>query len=170
MLRRTILLGLAPALASAVCALTAVRSPAADKAKPAAQAAAGKADAPEKAEAAARLVDRKMAALNKLDEHVKLLMQIGGRGPSGVEFHYAWSKRRMETEREAARAAKERLAAAEGHLARMKRLEERYQAARGAPVGIDAREKALDGFALEYFVTEAEQWVADAEAAEKQPR
>jgi hypothetical protein len=177
MLRRTILLGLAPVMWAGVCVLTAVRSPAVDS--PAAKAAADKqaAEKPrpaaeraaENVKAAARLVDRKLAALNKLDNRVNDLMQLGGRGPSGIEFHYTWSKRRLEAEREAAGTAKQRLAAAEAHLARMNRLAQRYQALRGGVVD-PTRNLELDLLAADYFVAEAEQWAAAAEAAVEQPR
>jgi hypothetical protein len=167
MLRRTILLGLAPAVAAAVCVLTAVRSPAADppaeKAKLAIRPAGGA------TKPAGTLVERKLAAIRKINEHAQLLMQMGGRGP-GLDFHYAWSKRQMEAEREAAAGAKERVAAAEGHLARMRVWEDRSRALQGAPIGVQGRSKELEHFMTEFYVAEAEHWLADARAAEKPPR
>src|SRR5688572_29909046 len=166
MLRRTILLGLAPAMATAVCVLTAVRSPAADppaqrqpaeKPKPAAEAAAVRAAD----EAKARLVDRKLAALKKINEWAGQLRQLGGRGPD-LDFHYTWSKRQMETEREAAAGAKERAAAAEGHLARMRVWEDRYRRFQHAPVGVDGRSTQMEKLKTEFYVAEAEQWLPEA--------
>ena len=178
MLRRTILLGLGPAIAAAVCLLTAVQSPAADppaqrqpaeKPKPAAEPAAARAADEAEAEAKARLVHRKLAALKKINELASQLMQLGGRGPD-LDFHYTWSKRQMETEREAAAGAKERAAAAEGHLARMRVWEDRYRRLQHAPVGADGRSTQMEKLKAEFYVAEAEQWLAEAQAAEKQPR
>src|SRR5688572_1649571 len=128
MMRRTLLLGLAPVLAAAARLRTDAGPPA--NRGPARATAAGEkreAAAPKSsahpAAAAAKTAgtpsERKLAAIRKSNEYADQLMRIGGRGP-GLDVHYAWSKRQMEAEREAAKTAKERPAAAEGHLKRMR--------------------------------------------------
>jgi hypothetical protein len=171
-----ILPGLAPVTAAAVCVLTAVRSPAADppadapaerqaaeKPKPAGDQAA------DRAKRATRPVDRKLAAARKVNQMARQLMEVGGRGP-GIDFHHTWSKRQMDAEREVAGNAKEKLAAVQSHLDRMRAWEERLRGLRGAPIGVQGRMNDLDASAMEFYVAEAEQWLAEAQEAEKPPR
>src|SRR5688572_22597422 len=188
MSRRTILLGLAPVLAVAACLRTDGGAPAgggpargtavgerreAAEPQPAAaqqqpKPAAAEPEPAAQAKAAGTPLERKLAAIRKINEYADVLMQIGGRGP-GMDFHYAWSKRQMEAEREAAKTAKERTAAAEGHLKRMQLLEKRKVSLKYAPTGVEGRLTDLDVSAAQFYVAEAEQWLADAQAAEKQP-
>ena len=183
MLRPTILVGLAPVLAVVACLRTdggalagggpargtaggekrEAEKPVVEEPRPAAEGAKPAVEA----KPAGTPLERKLEAIRKINEYAGVLMQIG-RGP-GLDFHYAWSKRQMETEREAAKNAKERTAAADGHLKRMRVLEKHHAAKKIAPpVAVEARLNALDHLSTEFYVAEAEQWLADAQAAEKQ--
>jgi hypothetical protein len=46
----------------------------------------------------------------------------------------------------------------------------RLEALRGAPAGVEGRLRDLEVHIGEFYVAEAEQWVAEAQAAEKPPR
>jgi hypothetical protein len=74
-----------------------------------------------------------------------------------TDDRYAWSRRWMEAERECAAGDAGRRAAADAHLARMKRLLDVAQKRLDAGM-ISATEAA----ATRYYVAEAEQWVAEA--------
>jgi hypothetical protein len=74
-----------------------------------------------------------------------------------TDDRYAWSRRWMEAERECAADDAGRRAAADAHLARMKRLLDVAQKRLDAGM-ISATEAA----ATRYYVAEAEQWVAEA--------
>jgi hypothetical protein len=84
---------------------------------------------------------------------------LGGVDGQGLLDQYTWSRRWMEAERDLAGDAAGRRAAAAAHLERMrptlKSLEPLFEAGRA---------QFTDVLAARYYVAEAEQWLAEADA------
>lgn len=82
-----------------------------------------------------------------------------GNGPVDVEKVYLWSRRVLEAQRDISSKKADQLAAIEEHLARMKGWREnaakRYKAGQGTHAEVSA---------MEFFVTQAELWLAQANA------
>ena len=122
-----------------------------------AQAPQGTAGAPEENTAVAGAKRAKLAAAKSTYELMVAMAEHAETRVPDTDDRYTWSRRWMEAERECAADHAGRRAAADAHLARMKRLLDVAQKRLDAGM-ISATEAA----ATRYYVAEAEQWVAEA--------
>jgi len=89
---------------------------------------------------------------------MELLINVPGQRDSAEKI-YSWSRRWLEAQRELGSNRKTRVAAAEAHLARMKRLEQLINdfVKQGG-----AESYRYEAFMASYFRLEAEKWLAQA--------
>jgi hypothetical protein len=112
---------------------------------------------PKEIAAVAEAKRAKLAAAKSTYELMAAMAEHAETRVPDTDERYAWSRRWMEAERECAADDAGRRAAADTHLARMKRLLDVAQKRLEAGM-ISATEAA----ATRYYVAEAEQWVAEA--------
>jgi hypothetical protein len=105
---------------------------------------------------------RRDAARNVYDASWKRLFDPAGEFAPGVEYFHDWSVRWLQAERDLSGAKADQVTAIESHLKRMQAW--RDLIARNVKDGLAGKYEASAG---EFFVLEAEDWLAAARAEQK---
>jgi hypothetical protein len=113
--------------------------------------------------ATANAMSRLKAARKVYKLQMELLINVPGQRDSAEKI-YSWSRRWMEAQRDLSPDRKKRVAAAEGHLARMQKLEKLLNDF----VKLGGEESyRYEAFMANYFRLEAEKWLAQARKSKK---
>jgi hypothetical protein len=108
-------------------------------------------------EKAAENAKARMAAAQKVYQGTLARLKVDANYPLDAEGLYRWSRRWLEAERELREKKEGRVAAAQAHLDRMKKLEALMRGWRDSKFFTDT-----DVAAVEFYRLEAERWLARA--------